>query len=374
MITIEKIVFPHKITEFIDFPHDLYKNDPMYVPEIFLGQKDLLNPKKHPFFEHSKLDMFLAYKDNKVVGRIAAIRNNNHIAFTGKQEGFFGFFECIEDFEVAKKLFDAAMDWMKKEKLTSIVGPTNFSTNEPFGMLIDGFDMPAMMGTTYNKQYYDAFCKQYGFAKKVDFYAYIIRTESVSEKAVKLSDAFEARLKTKGITIRPISMKNYEKESENASAVYNAAWDKNLGFVPMTHNEFMHLTKEMKMIVDPDLCLVAEHEGKMVGFAFALPNINQLLIKIKRGRLLPFGIFRLLFQRKKINTLRVVVLGVIEGYRKLGIEAIFYSKIITNGKARNMQYAEASLILETNEMMNQGLKNINAEVYKTSRLYEMAVK
>ena len=213
------------------------------------------------------------------------------------------------------------------------------------------------------------FCK-----KKVDFYAYIIRPESVSEKAVKLSDAFEARLKTKGITIRPISMKNYEKESENASAVYNAAWDKNLGFVPMTHNEFMHLTKEMKMIVDPDLCLVAEHEGKMVGFAFALPNINQLLIKIKRGRLLPFGIFRLLFQRKKINTLRVVVLGVIEGYRKLGIEAIFYSKIITNGKARNMQYAEASLILETNEMMNQGLKNINAEVYKTSRLYEMAVK
>jgi len=128
------------------------------------------------------------------------------------------------------------------------------------------------------------------------------------------------------------------------------------------------------MIVDPDLCLVAEHEGKMVGFAFALPNINQLLIKIKRGRLLPFGIFRLLFQRKKINTLRVVVLGVIEGYRKLGIEAIFYSKIITNGKARNMLYAEASLILETNEMMNQGLKNINAEVYKTSRLYEMAVK
>jgi hypothetical protein len=320
------------------------------------------------------LDLFLAYKDQKLVGRIAAIRNNNHIAATGNQEGFFGFFECIEDFEVAKKLFDAAMEWMKKEKLTGIVGPTNFSTNEPFGMLVDGFDTPAMLSTTYNKTYYDAFCKQYGFAKKVDLYAYMIKSSSVSEKAVKLSDAFETRLKTKGITIRPISMKNYDKESASASAVYNAAWDKNLGFVPMTHNEFMHLCKEMKMIVDPDLCLVAEHEGKMVGFAFALPNINQLLINIKRGRLFPFGIFKLLFQRKKINTLRIVVLGVIEGYRKLGIEAIFYSKIITSGKAKKMVFGEASLILENNDMMNQGLKNINAEVYKTSRLYEMVVK
>lgn len=374
MITIEKIIFPYKIREFIDFPHDLYENDPQYVPEIFLAQKDLLNPKKHPFFEHSKLDLFLAYKDQKIVGRIAAIRNNNHIAFTGKQEGFFGFFECIEDFEVAKKLFDAAMEWMKKEKLTGIVGPTNFSTNEPFAMLIDGFDTPPMLSTTYNKPYYDSFCKQYGFIKKVDLYAYRINSSNVSEKAVKLSDAFEARLKTKGIIVRPISMKNYEKESENASHVYNAAWDKNLGFVPMTHHEFMHLCKEMKMIVDPNLCLVAEHEGKMVGFAFALPNINQITINIKRGRLLPFGIFKLLFQRKKINTMRVVVLGVIEGYRKLGIEAIFYSKIITNGKAKNMLYAEASLILETNEMMNQGLININAEVYKTSRLYEIPVK
>ena len=374
MITIEKIIFPNKIKEFIDFPHDLYKNDPIYVPELFLAQKDLLNPKKHPFFEHSKLDLFLAYKDQKIVGRIAAIRNNNHIAATGKQEGFFGFFECIEDFEVAKKLFDAAMEWMKKENLTSIVGPTNFSTNEPFGMLVDGFDTPAMLSTTYNKTYYDGLCKQYGFVKKVDLYAYLIKASSVSEKAVKLSDAFESRLKTKGITIRPISMKHYDKESESASAVYNAAWDKNLGFVPMTHNEFMHLCKEMKMIVDPDLCLVAEHEGKMVGFAFALPNINQITINIKRGRLFPFGIFKLLFQRKKINTLRIVVLGVIEGYRKLGIEAIFYSKIITSGKAKKMVLGEASLILENNDMMNQGLKNINAEVYKTSRLYEMAVK
>lgn len=369
MITVEKITGTKKIKDFIDFPHDLYKDDKNYTPELFLAQKDLLDPKKHPFFEHSKLDLFLAYRDNKIVGRIAAIRNNNHIKFTNTKEGFFGFFDAINDFEVAKKLFDTACDWVKKEGLNAIVGPANFSTNEPFALLIDGFDTPAMINTTYNFPYYAKLIDQYGFSKKVDLYAYKILQSSVSDKSVRLSNAVEERLKTKGITIRPISMKKYNEEAEAASHVYNAAWDKNLGFVPMTKNEFLHLCKDMKMIVDPDLCLVAEHDGKMIGFAFAIPNINQILQTIKRGRLLPFGIFKLIFGLKKINNIRIVVLGVIEGYRKLGIEACFYSRIITACKAKGIQYAEASLILENNEMMNQGLLRINASVYKTSRMY-----
>jgi GNAT superfamily N-acetyltransferase len=369
MTTIEKADSSKRIKGFIDFPHGLYEGDSSYVPELFLAQKDLLDPKKHPFFEHSKLQLFLAYKNNKIVGRIAAIRNNNHIKFTGNKEGFFGFFDSINEYEVAAKLFDAAIDWIKNEGLNGIVGPTNFSTNEPFGMLINGFDTPPMLSMTHNKEYYLKFMDQYGFQKKVDLYAYKIREGVVSEKSVKISQALEARLKTKGVVVRPIEMKNYQKESENASSVYNAAWDKNMAFVPMTKNEFMHLCKEMKMIVDPNFCLVAEHDGKMVGFAFAIPNINQILLKIKRGRLLPFGIFKLLFGRKKINTIRIVVLGVIEGYRKMGIEAIFYSRIITECKVKNIKFAEASLILENNEMMNQGLLNLNAEVYKTYRLY-----
>ncbi|MGZ4079237.1 MAG: hypothetical protein ACXVDW_17390 [Bacteroidia bacterium] len=333
MITIEKVgSSKKKLKEFIDFPHGLYEGDSSYVPELFLAQRDLLT--KHPFFEHSKLDLFLASKNNKIVGRIAAIRNNNHIKFTGNQEGFFGFFDSIDDYEVAEKLFDAATEWVKKEGLTAIIGPTNFSTNEPFGMLIDGFDTPPMLSMTHNKEYYLKFMDRYGFQKKVDLSAYKIVEGKVSEKPIKISQAFETRLKTKGIIVRPIEMKKYQQESENASFVYNAAWDKNVAFVPMTKNEFMHLCKEMKMIVDPDLCLVAEHDGKMVGFAFALPNINQVLIKIKRGRLFPFGIFKLLFGRKKINNIRIVVLGVIEGYRKMGIEAIFYSRIITECKQK----------------------------------------
>ena len=222
----------------------------------------------------------------------------------------------------------------------------------------------------YNKPYYSAFAERYGFVKKVDFYAYYIKAETLSVKSLKVSDAFENRLKTKGITIRIVNMKKFIAEAEQAHQVFNAAWDKNLGFVPMTKNEFLHLCNEMKTIMKPELCFVAEHEGKMVGFSFAFPDINQVLKDVKRGRLLPTGIFKLLFNRGKINKIRVVVLGVIEGYRKLGIEACFYAKTIKYCQEHNIVAAEASLILETNEMMNQALININAEVYKTYRLFQ----
>ena len=373
MITIEKVGSPKQLKQFIDFPHDLYKGDKSYVPELYVSQRDMLDPKKHPFHEHSKLELFLAYKDGKLSGRIAAIRNNNHINFTGKQEGFFGFFEVIKDYEVAKKLFDTAVEWLKKEVLTNVIGPTSFSTNEIFGWHLDAYDIPPMVSMGYNKDYYPGFAEKYGFTKYSGHFAYYLTQESISEKSIRVSEAFEARLKTKGIIIRTVNMKNFSEEAEKSHAVYNSAWAKNSAFVPMTYNEFMHLCKEMKTIMDPELCFLAEHEGKIIGFSFSFPDINQVLKDVKRGRLLPFGIFKLLFNRGKINKFRIVVLGVIEGYRKMGIEAIFYAKTLQYAKKHNMIGAEASLILENNEMMNQGLVNLNASIYKTYRLYQFPI-
>jgi hypothetical protein len=373
MISIEKIVLPKQLKKFIDFPHDLYAGDPNYVPELFIAQKDMLNPKKHPFHEHSKLELFLAYKNGKLVGRIAAIRNNNHIKFTGKLDGFFGFFESINDYEVAKKLFDTAVEWVKKEGLTNIIGPTSFSTKEIFAWHLDAYDIPPMISMAYNKDYYPKFAEKYGFSKRTDHFAYYMTDESVSQKALKVCDGIEARLKTKGITIRTVNMKNFHEEAEKAHFVYNSAWDKNAGFVPMTYNEFMFLCKEMKTIMDPELCFIAEHEGKFIGFSFSFPDINQVLKDVKRGRLLPFGIFKLLFNRGKINKFRVVVLGVVEGYRKQGIEACFFARTIRYALKNKMIAAEASLILENNTMMNQALININAHVYKTYRLYQLSL-
>ncbi|WP_242917850.1 hypothetical protein [Pontibacter liquoris] len=362
-----------QLKAFIDFPHALYQDDPYYVPELFIAQKDLLTPGKHPFHEHSSLQPFLAYHDGKVVGRVAAILNNNHNAFNNSQDGFFGFFDAVEDAEVVDLLFGEVRRWLLAREAKTMIGPVNFSTNETCGLLVEGFDSSPVVMMPYNYTYYVDLLEQQGFMKKVDLIAYQFLAENFNDKAYRLSQVFRERLEKKGIIIRPINLKKYKEEAARLREIYNAAWDKNLGFVPMTAKEFDYLAKDLKMIVDPDFCLVAEHQGRMVGFSLAIPDINQIQKQIKRGRLLPTGIFKLLTQRSKINAVRILALGVVEGYRKMGIEAVFYGAAMQKYREKNMKMAEASWILENNVMMNQGLLNMAAKPYKRYRIYEKAL-
>ncbi len=374
MIRVVPVTNKKELAAFIDFPHELYEGDSNYVPELFIAQQDLLTPGKHPFHDHSNLQAFLAFNDkNKIVGRIAAIQNNNHNSFNNTNDGFFGFFDCVNDQSIANALLDTAKDWIVKKGHTNMIGPVNPSTNEPVGLLVDGFNMPPVAMMTYNKPYYVSLIEQFGLTKLTDLYAYDIRTDTVSDRAVQLKEALLKRLKQKGITIRPINLKDYKKEVGQVREIYNSAWDKNLGFVPMTEKEFNYLAKDLKMILDADFCLVAEHKGKMVGFALAIPDVNQIQKKIKKGRLLPFGIFKLLFGLKKIDYVRIITLGVIEPYRKMGIEACFYAEIIQNAAKKKIKGGEASWILEKNELMNKAMENINGKIYKTYRIYEKAV-
>ncbi len=374
MIRIEPVTAKSQLAAFIDFPHALYAGDPNYVPELFIAQRDILTPGKHPFHEHSSLQCFLAVDESKKVkGRIAAILNNNHNAFNKTNDGFFGFFDCIDDISVAKALFDEAEKWLREKKVSNMIGPANPSTNETVGVLVDGFDKPPVAMMTYNQPYYVKLYEQNGFRKQVDLFAYDIKTETVNDRAVKLQDALMKRLEQKKITIRKVNVKDFKNEVRKVREIYNSAWDKNLGFVPATENEFNYLAKDMKMILDPDFCLVAEHEGKMVGFALAVPDVNQIQIKIKKGRLLPTGLFKLLFGLKKVDYIRIITLGVIEDYRKMGIEACFYAQIIKKAAEKKIKGGEGSWILETNEMMNKALQNINGKVYKTYRIYEKAL-
>ena len=188
MVEIVKLDKSNKkqLTQFIDFPHDLYANDPLYVPMIFMEQEALLNPKKSPFFKHSTADYFLAKKNGRIVGRIAAIRNNNHIAFTGKQEGFFGFFDVVNDYEVAKKLLDTAAEWLRTEGLTTVIGPANFSTNETVGLLVENFDEPSFIMNTYNSAYYADILNQYGFSKFTDLLCWELMTADMKQEVVEL--------------------------------------------------------------------------------------------------------------------------------------------------------------------------------------------
>ncbi|MEM8907596.1 MAG: hypothetical protein AAGD05_07100 [Bacteroidota bacterium] len=356
---------------FIDFPHDLYQGDVNYVPEIYVGQKELMSPKKNPFFKHSKVQLYLAMEGNKIVGRIAAIRNNNYNEYIDVKVGFFGFFDVIDNYEVAKALLDQAVAWIKAENLEAVLGPANFSTNDTAGLLIEGFDSPPTVMMPYNRPYYATFVERYGFHKKNDMLAYEVTEDKVSMKSVKIAGMLEERLKRKGIQIRSVRMKKFYEEARRIKEVYNQAWEKNWGFVPATDEEFAHLAEGLKMVIDPDFALVAEKEGKMIGFALALPDINQIMRTVKKGRLFPFGIFKLLLNKKKIKKIRIITLGIIEEYRKLGIEGIFYGRIISNGLNKGVHTAEASWILEDNEMMNKGVQNINMEVTKRYRIYEM---
>jgi GNAT superfamily N-acetyltransferase len=266
-----------------------------------------------------------------------------------------------------------AEKWLLVKGATKMIGPVNPSTNETAGLLIEGFDSPPVAMMTYNKPYYIDLLTVEGFTKNVDLLAYDLPTSVVDKKSVKLKELLGQRLKDRNITIRNINLKNFDSEVDSILKVYNAAWEDNKGFVPMTDDEFKHTAKDLKMILDKDFAFVAEHEGRAIGFALVIPDINQVLIKIKKGRLLPTGIFKLLLGKKKINYVRVLALGVNKEYRRAGIEAFFYAEIIQKAIDKKMRGGEASWILENNEMMNKGLLKMNAKVYKRYRIFEKAI-
>jgi len=360
-----------ELAAFIDFPHDLYAKDVNYVPELFIAQRDLLTT--HPFFEHSTLQCFLAYHDKKIVGRIAAILNNNHNKFNEANDGFFGFFDCINDKDVANTLFEEAAQWLRTKGVETMIGPMNFSTNETCGMLIEGFDSPPQVMMTYNAPYYTELVEQAGLAKKVDLIAFSFGDKGYDDKSFQLLDRLQDRLRRNNIVIRKVNMKNFKQEADSLREVYNAAWEKNMGFVPMTKAEWDYLAKDLKLLLDPDFCIVAEQAGRIIGFGLALPNLNEVLIKVKRGRLLPTGIFKILFGKRKIKGIRIITLGVVNGYRKMGIEACLYGTIIKEYRRKKLQYAEASWTLEHNDLINNAIKAINGVPYKKYRIYEKAL-
>lgn len=361
-----------QLAQFIDFPHDLYKGDSNYVPELFIAQRDLLTT--HPFHKHSSLQCFLLFDGDKIIGRIAAILNNNYNIFNEANDGFFGFFDCINDQAAANLLLDTSAKWLKDKGVTgAVIGPVNFSTNESCGLLIEGFNSPPVVMMPYNATYYPALMDGWNLKKKVDLIAWKFNGDNYDDRSVKLMDRLEERLNRNNITIRKINMKNFKQEAANLREVYNKAWDKNAGFVPLNDEEFDYQAKDLKLVLDPDFCFVAEQDGKLVGFGAAIPDMNQIQIKIKKGRLLPTGIFKLLFGKKNVKGIRILLLGVVDGYRKMGIEACIYGSIIKSYRAKNFEYAEAGWTLEHNDLVNNAIIAIKGDPYKKYRIYEKAI-
>jgi len=357
--------------KFIKLPWKLYKGNSNWVPPLKFDVRNNLDTKKNPFYQHSKLEMWLAEKDGMVAGRIAAIINDNHNILHNDKVGFFGFFECIDDDEVAIALFDAASGYLRDNGMEIIRGPVNPSTNDECGLLIEGFDKPPALLMTYNPQYYQHLIENYGFEKAKDLYAYIIYEEQVKKDNVfsRLERMSELIKKKENIKIRQINLKNLDEEIQKVRVVYNSAWEKNWGFVPMTEAEFHHIAKNLKAIVREDLVFFAEVDGKPVGFSLSLPDYNQVFIKMN-GRIFPFGIFKLLANRKKIDTIRVLIMGVIPEYQRKGIDGVFVYHTIKNGLSTGINKAEISWVLEDNLPMVQTAEKLGSNIYKRYRIFD----
>lgn len=351
---------------FVKLPWRIYGGDPLWVPPLIMERIAFIDPRKNPFFQHAEVALFLAFKDGNLAGRIAAIVNHNHNAFHKDKVGFFGLFECINDWDVARSLFDEAASWLRKRGMEVMRGPMSFSTNEEVGLLVEGFHESPMIMMPYNPTYYAELIERYGFRKEMDLLAFIRTADDMPQKLYRIADKTREK---RGFTLRKVRMEELEKEILRFKEVYESAWERNWGFVPMTQAEIDHMAKELRKILDPDLVFFAEIDEKVVGFSLALPDINQALKRIN-GRLLPFGLFKLLYYSRKIDQLRVLLLGVAQGYRRMGIDAALYMETFKEGLKKGYKRGEFSWILETNEAMIRPLERLGARHYKTYRVYD----
>lgn len=356
--------------QFINFEWQVNQNLDNWVSPLKMERKKLLNTRKNPFFKHARIELFLAFKDRKLSGRIAAITNENYNRFHNDKSGFWGFFECIDDQDVADGLFTAAAEWLKAKGRDEMLGPMNPSTNDEAGLLVEGFDTPPYILMPHNHPYYASLVENFGNRKAKDLYAWFITTkEADNNTTVKVKRVAEKIMQRYKISIRHLQIKNLKEEVRLIKEIYNNAWSDNWGFVPFTDEEIDVLANDLKMIADERMLFIAEREGRPIGFSITLPNINEVLQKIPDGRLFPTGLFRLLFGLKKIRSVRVIILGVIKEFQFSGLGAAFYLRTIEKAKQIGYRGGEMSWILEDNHTMNRAIASFGSSLYKTYRIY-----
>jgi hypothetical protein len=369
-LSVEEVVQPKQRKEFIRLPWRIYRGDACWVPPLLIAEKERFDPRRNPFYQHSKVRLFLARDKGAPVGRIAAIVNHNHNRFHNDRVGFFGFFEAVEDYDVARLLFDTVRQSLAADGMDVMRGPTNFSINEECGLLVSAFDRPPFILMAYHPPYYADYLERYGFVKAKDLLAFQMPVSAFTDRVRAMVERMDQKSR---ITIRSANFAEFEAEVQRVKTIYNAAWEVNWGFVPITDEEFDHMAKDLKVIADPNLVLLAEDRGRPVGFALALPNFNQVLARLN-GRLLPFGILKALWYRRKITQARVVLLGVLNEYRRLGIDIRFCHRLGRNALRRGITEAEMSWVLEDNTPMIRACEEIGGELSKTYRLYDCPIQ
>jgi len=369
-VKIVKVESRKDLKKFIHFPWGIYKDNPNWVPPLIYDLKEKLNREKNPFFEHAEMDLFVAYKNDEITGRIAAIVDEEHNKFHDEKIVFFGLYESLNDLDTARSLLDKVVEWGRERGMDVLRGPVNLSMNDECAFLIEGFDSPPVIMMPYNPPYYLELMERSGLRKAKDLLAfYMTKDHETAEKVQQIVKKIRSET---DITLRTLERKTVDKEAEKIKFIYNHAWERNWGFVPWTEKEMNHMVDKLKMIADFSLVILAEDKGKPVGFIFGLPNYNEVFKKMN-GRLIPLGILKFLFYRKKIKGMRGIVFGVLKEYRMTGLSYLLYSELESNALMKGYEWAETSWQLEDNEPINKFIASMGGKVYKKYRMFEKRI-
>lgn len=377
-LTIRPISAPEERLAFIHFQWQVYRDDPYWVPPLISERVEFMDKERHPFYQHADVQHFMAYRDGKPVGTIAALVNHAHNEFHDERVGFFGLFEVLKDQEAAHALLETACAWARDKGMTAIRGPANYSTNEEIGLLVDGWNGPPVVMMTYNPRYYVDFIEGAGFYKAMDLVAYYLdlaqfgpHGENLPPKLLRVTQKVRER---GGFTTRKVNMRRFEEEVNLFKGIYNSAWEKNWGFVPMTDAEIDHMAAGLKQILDPDVLWFAEKDGQPIGAMVPIPDLNQALIRAYPRPGVPewWTMAKLLWHwkvRRCVTTLRAFAGGVLEPYRGRGVAEMLMVDLAAYALPR-YKHCEISWLLENNFMVRRSAEIFGAKVYRTYRVYE----
>ncbi|RLT06452.1 MAG: N-acetyltransferase [Planctomycetota bacterium] len=354
---------------FLRLPWQIYRDDPCWMPPLLMSQEELLGFRPCPFYEKSRSQSFLATRGDRDVGRITAIVNAGHIERYNEQRGFFGFFECEDDTDAAKGLFDAAKDWLHAQGMQTIRGPANPSLNYECGLLIEGFETPPFFMMTHNPPYYGGLVEANGFGKVEDLYAFWGEMSMLATLDAKLGTMVEGVKERFGVTVRPIDRTHFDEEVRMFLNIYNSSLLGTWGFVPLSTGEVQHMAKSLKHLIVPELALVAEVDGKPIGCVFCLLDYNPRIKQIN-GRLFPFGFLRLLWNKRAIKRMRAISTNVIPEYQAWGIGLVLHAALVPKLFNWGMKEVEFSWVLESNHLSKRTLERGGALVTKKYRIYQ----
>jgi len=360
----------YDIDKFISFQKKIYINYPNWVTPIYSEVRFILG-EKNPFWNHAEKKLFLLYDEkNCICGRIAGIIDYSHNRIHSDKTGFFGFFECINDDKASSMLFDGVKEWLKSNGMDMMRGPVNPSMNDECGFLLEGYDkLPSLM-MPYTPPYYLWLCDKYGFVKAKDLYALLKNlSDGIPDRIERMVNNIKKRT---GVKIRKLDMKNFKRDIDILKDIYNSAWEKNWGFVPMTDDEMNLSAKNLKSFVDPNIVLFAEINGENIGVAVTIPDITPVIKKMN-GRLGPVEMLKFLYYKGRVKGIRSMIGGVKKEYRNTGIIAALYYETEKNARERGYEWCELGWNLEDNDLINRFDMAIGGRIYKKYRIFEISV-